>query len=217
MKNNQGIRLAAVAVTAMVLPLNAAEPNSTATHSAPLVDVALAPGGELVGVILGSDGLPIANAFVQVLHQRSIVANVKTDAQGRCRIQGLRSGVHVVRTSQSQQTCRFWTAEAAPPRAKRGIVLAGSNSVIRGQCGCSQCCPSECTIAIPCGEVAYGESTCGEGCDEASGFGGGGLLANTSRSTLVGIGLFAGAAVAVGTSVSDRNSALRSPPTPASP
>lgn len=217
MKNNLGIRFAALAVTALVLPLNAAEPRSTATHSAPLIDVALAQGGELVGVILGSDGSPVSDTLVQVLYRRSIIATVKTDAQGRWRIQGLRSGVHVVRTSQSQQTCRFWTAEAAPPLAKRGIILAGSNAVIRGQCGCSECCPSDCTTAVPCGEIAYCESVCGEGCDAACGPDGGGILANTSRSTLVGIGLFAGAAVAVGTSVSDRDSARRSPAAPASP
>ncbi len=172
----------------------------------------LGQGGSLQSIVVGVDGKPISNALFQVVHGQSVVLAAKPDANGRCRIDGLRSGVHLVRTAKSRQVCRFWTEKTAPPSARRGVVLTNSDSVIRGQnccvpVGCESDCCSGCGAV--CGESAY----CAEGCCPGSGFASGPFAA-ANRRTAIGVGLFAVAAVAIGTSVSDRNSRLAAPASP---
>lgn len=174
MNRSFGTWLSALAICVMTLPVSAMEPSAKRT----VTDISLTASGDLLGAIVDDAGRPLANAPIQVLHKTTVVAKAKTDAAGRYSVQGLRSGLHIVQTVNQSQACRFWNAGSAPPSAKRGLVMASSNTVLRGQyCddGCGQGCGEGC-----------GESCGGGGCGCGL-FGGGG----GGMGVLLPIGAFA--------------------------
>lgn len=193
MKTSFGTWLSAFAICAMALPVHAVEPSTNRA----VADVAFTQSGDLIGVIVDATGKPMANAPVQILHKTTVVATAKTNVAGRYSVQGLRSGLHIVQTSRTSQPCRFWNANAAPPSAKRGLVLAGTDNVLRGQyCddGCGQ--------------------GCGDGCGESCGGGGCGLLGGMGMGALLPIGAFAAVAAVT---LSSTNGNSRSAPVVAPP
>ena len=142
MKTSLGNWLSVIAIAGMALPVQAGE-ISTPT----VTDVALSNSGSLSGAVVNNAGKPLVNSPIQIMHKKAVVARAKTDAAGRYSVQGLRSGLHVVRTVNSQRACRFWTASTAPPAAKRGLVLTSSSIIVRGQCcddGCGEGCGEDC-------------------------------------------------------------------------
>lgn len=198
MKTSIGTWLSAIAVLGMAIPVQALDSSERrATGSTVVSDVALTADGELTGVVVGKNGQPLAGKPVQVLHNQDIVAEIRSDANGRYTIQGLRNGVHVVRTVNGRKICRFWSADTAPPVAHRGLLLTSDSTIIRGQDGCGECC--------------------GEGCNDCCGPSGG-FFSGASAGSAIGVGLFAGAIVAVAVSVSDNTDppAATTPP-PSSP
>lgn len=126
-----GNLLAALAIVGMAVPVQAADAPAKRT----IQDVQLTKDNLLLGVVIGSAGQPKTNAMVQISHGKQVVATIKTDAKGRYAVRGLRAGVHTVKTAQSQATCRFWTADSAPPTAKKALITANNEFVVRGQSG----------------------------------------------------------------------------------
>ena len=201
MNRSVGTCFSALAVLSMVIPVSAFESNAVSAATPAVTDVALTPDGQLVGTIVGKDGMPLANRKVQVLHNQAVVAEVQTDRNGRYEVEGLRSGFHVVRSPNTELACRFWAANVAPPSAKNGLVYAEDAVVIRGQ-GCGEDCTGD-----GCGEGCNGRGSRGRARGLFGGFGAAGV-------PIVGIGAFVAAGVAVGAAAADGKQAAVQPASP---
>lgn len=195
--------MAGCAIVAMTFSADAAEP---ITEPAGVSDIALAPSGDLLGTVVDEQGQPVVNAAVQVAHQQTVIALVRTDAQGRYAVQGLRSGLHMVRTVNGQKLCRFWTPAMAPPSAATGLVMVSRAGIVRGQNGCGD----------GCGESVYYEGCgdCGEYCSQRRGLFGG-IGGGIGAGALLPIAAFG--AVAAVTIASTTGNDDRRPVSPASP
>jgi hypothetical protein len=97
-----------------------------------MVDVALRPGGVLVGGLVRADGAPVSGTPVEVRQQGRMVASATTDGRGWFAISGIRGGLYEVTTGGSSAGCRAWTAETAPPIASEALLLVVT-PVVRGQ------------------------------------------------------------------------------------
>lgn len=121
--------LAAVACLGMVLP-----PTALAVEPAHgTADVALRPGGMLVGQVVNPQGVAQANKPVTILYGEREVVRTTTDHNGVFAAQGLRGGQYQVATDGGQGVYRFWATETAPPAASDTIVLVAGEEVVRGQ------------------------------------------------------------------------------------
>lgn len=130
--------LMTLATGGMLLPpthTTAAEPavSPALTKSALAIeDVALGQGDTLQGVVLDENGSPIANAEVALSQLGRQVAVARTDDSGKFGFQGLRGGLHLVRSGESAQLLRLWTPGTAPPHA-RNVVALSEQVTVRGQ------------------------------------------------------------------------------------
>jgi len=128
LKNLQTI-LAAIACVGIVCPLRAvaAEPAKLAK------DVALRPGGVLVGQVMDPQGAARAGTAVSIWQNEREVVSTQTDANGIFAAQGLRGGMYQVLTPEGQAACRFWAPDTAPPAAADAVVVVTGQELVRGQ------------------------------------------------------------------------------------
>lgn len=99
-----------------------------------LTDVALSDAGQLAGKTVDQNGAAVAGQQVRIVFQKRVVATAISDRSGGFIVQKLRGGVHTVRTAFGDETCRFWTVKAAPPAAKKHLVLVCDKNAVRAQC-----------------------------------------------------------------------------------
>src|SRR5262249_30173227 len=120
------LSLALTAVCGLVLPpsaIQAATPStpagaSQASSSARIIhDVALGADGTLLGIVVDSQGVPLAKVPVVVRQGTMESARTVTGADGRFLVRGLRGGVYDVAAGQGSGTFRLWAANTAPPTA----------------------------------------------------------------------------------------------------
>lgn len=104
-------------------------------------DVQLTQQGKFQGQLLTPAGKSVSNAVVQLRFRGTPVAAAKTDAQGRFAISGVRAGAHEVVTGAVHSPVRLWSYGAAPRGARTGMVVAVSETVVRGQDYCETGCP----------------------------------------------------------------------------
>lgn len=121
--------LATVACVGIVCPSSvlAIEPAAAAK------DVALRPGGVLVGQVIDQQGAPKAGSPVVLLQNEQVIVDTTTDANGVFAAQGLRGGQYQIITPDGHKLCRFWAADTAPPSAADAVVVVAGNEVVRGQ------------------------------------------------------------------------------------
>jgi hypothetical protein len=135
-----------LAVCGMCMPTSfafgvEAKPRSGAvdTGSRPVTvirDVALAPGGLLVGQVLDESMKPVRGAKIAIQTNGQTAAATETDADGVFAVASLRGGVHQVVTADSIENCRLWAPGTAPPRAESHLrFVPGQDTVVRGQWG----------------------------------------------------------------------------------
>ncbi len=213
MKSDIGSFLSVVAVLCMAVPAQAFNEPVAATAKAPISDVVLSDAGDFLGLVVADDGTPRVNVAVGVYHNDTMVAQARTDASGRYYVRGLRSGMHVVRTSTTEQACRFWNPQTAPPSARQALVTSNETSV-RGQYACGEDC---------CGDSGEG---CGGDCGRSGcrggllggGILGGGAFGGASIGTLAAVGAFAAVtATTVATTTKSDKTKFNSGAPPASP
>jgi hypothetical protein len=136
--------LAWLAVCGMCLPFSVAlgtEASSTtqtagdASRPAPLIrDIALTPGGLLVGQVLDESMKPVRGTPVAIQVEGKTAASTVTDANGVFAVAGLRGGVHQVATGDSIENYRFWAPGTAPPQAAANLrFVPGQARIVRGQ------------------------------------------------------------------------------------
>ncbi len=123
-----------LAMIGLCLPtqLLAAAPTS---NSPAVVDVALADGGVLQGLVVNPQGSPKANTPVTLRNGEQELGVANTDQSGRFAFSGLRGGVYQVATADSQGVVRVWSPRTAPPAAQQGVMLVSGDGVVRGQMG----------------------------------------------------------------------------------
>jgi hypothetical protein len=120
----------------------AADPPTTPPAARPItaaevqpMDVVLATNNVLVGQVLDTQGLAIAETEVIVTQRKQEVARTLTNQLGEFAVTLPRGGVYLVFTNRSVQVVRTWTAAAAPPLAADRAVLSERDEVIRAQMG----------------------------------------------------------------------------------
>lgn len=96
-------------------------------------DVEMTDEGCLRGVLVRTDGQPLAGAPIAVHGAGRLQAKVTTGPQGQFCVAGLRGGVYHVQTAAAGQTLRLWTPGTAPPSAESTLRLVARNPVVRGQ------------------------------------------------------------------------------------
>lgn len=110
-----------------------AQASTTSDKTTQAKDLRLSRGGLLRGVALTTQMKPIANADVLVHFQGHVIARTKSADDGSFAVQGLRGGIHTVSIGARSDNVRFWTAQAAPPKAKTVLAINGEEQVMRGQ------------------------------------------------------------------------------------
>jgi len=96
-------------------------------------DIALRNGGELVGQIFTSAGIPQAGANISVIQHGKRVALVATNKQGVFAVPNLQGGVYQIATPNHRGVYRLWAPRTAPPAAHEGLMIVSGNQVVRGQ------------------------------------------------------------------------------------
>jgi hypothetical protein len=123
--------LAAFACLGMVLPPGACATQPTSGAR----DVALRPGGLLVGQVVDAQGVAQAATAVSVQQGTQEVVRTTTDQDGIFAAQGLRGGQYQIVTTSGQSFCRLWAPNTAPPSAQDAVVVVTGQDVVRGQWG----------------------------------------------------------------------------------
>jgi hypothetical protein len=131
-----GKMAAAMACCGMMLPppALAIEPAGT-PPAASVVDVALRPGGILVGQVVDPQGASQAGKLVSIQYANFEVARTTTDANGVFAVRGLRGGQYQLMTDEGISVCRLWAPETAPPAAQPAALVVSGGEVVRGQWG----------------------------------------------------------------------------------
>lgn len=121
--------LAAVACVGIACPSStwAVEPAVTAK------DVALRPGGVLVGQVINPQGAGQAGSVVSISQNDKEVVRTTADANGIFAAKGLRGGQYQIMTQDGISFCRLWAADTAPPAATETAVVVTGQEIVRGQ------------------------------------------------------------------------------------
>ena len=122
---------AALACVGMVIPQSAFAVGPVAGA----MDVALRPGGVLVGQVVDRQGVPQANQAVSIQYGPHEVVRTVTDQNGTFAAQGLRGGQYQLVAHEGISVCRLWAANTAPPAARPAALVVSGNHVARGQWG----------------------------------------------------------------------------------
>jgi hypothetical protein len=132
-----GKMAAAVACCGMIVPPTAlaVEPAAVVAQAPSVVDVALRPGGILVGQVVDPQGAARAGKVVSIQYANYEVARTTTDANGVFAARGLRGGQYQILTEDGISVCRLWAPETAPPAARPAMLLVSGGDVVRGQWG----------------------------------------------------------------------------------
>ena len=135
--------LAALACFGTLIPqqsLNAAESTPEAPASkvdadsqvGKVTDIELDRQGRLQGILVDTNGKPEALKDVQIRQGKKLVAETKTNLEGRFLVGELRGGVYQIVSKEQAALVRVWTNGTAPPKAK-DLMLLVTGKVARGQ------------------------------------------------------------------------------------
>lgn len=98
-------------------------------------DVALQAAGTLQGQLFDAQGTPVAHAELLLRRGSEVVASARSDSRGVFRIPELAGGVYELQTPTSRGIYRLWAPNTAPPSAQEGVLVVGSEDILRGQPG----------------------------------------------------------------------------------
>jgi hypothetical protein len=155
-----------------VLPVPSAFAGQAAAGTATqLQNVELTQSGKVAGRLLDAKGTPLANKVVEI-RTATDVQKKTTGKDGSFTIESPTGGNCALLVEDRAYGCRLWKNGTAPPKALTSFGIVHTDGpIIRAQ-------------------------DCGEGCDD--GYGGRtGRLGGISGGQLLGLGLLAGAVVAI--------------------
>ena len=139
MKRNRFVAFASIAACLGTGLPRGAFALETAPPAFQATDVALQPGGLLIGHVVDANGVAKPGAIVAVYYTDQEIVRTTTDANGVFAARGIRGGQYQLVTPGGQSLCRLWAADTAPPAARpNSLVVAHSDSnapIVRGQFG----------------------------------------------------------------------------------
>ncbi|MBL4884233.1 MAG: carboxypeptidase regulatory-like domain-containing protein [Planctomycetaceae bacterium] len=98
-----------------------------------IADVALT-NNTLTGKVVNTQGKVLNGSVVKLSLGNKVVASTVSGKNGEFAVRNLSSGVYQVSTGQTQAVVRLWEGQAAPPSAKKNVLLV-SGSTVRAQFG----------------------------------------------------------------------------------
>lgn len=96
-------------------------------------DVELSQDGTLHGRVVSAEGQVIHDAVVELRYEGNAVARTASSSSGEFAITGVRGGVHELAVGSASSSVRLWQNGTAPQGAVSGILVTGSESVVRAQ------------------------------------------------------------------------------------
>ena len=109
---------------------------AAAQPTSPIQDVALQPGGMLVGQVLDKTMQPMRGTAIVIQMNGQTAATTTSDINGVFAVNGLRGGVHQLVVGDSIENCRLWAPGTAPPHAVSQLrFIPGQADIVRGQWG----------------------------------------------------------------------------------
>lgn len=117
--------------TSMAAESTAATPivQQTAQKAA---DVALTEDGLLVGAAYTPDGKHLDGAMVVISQNGKEVVRTNTDKNGAFAVAQMKTGTYQIGIGDKVAPIRVWTAQTAPPKAKKKAILV-TGEIVRGQ------------------------------------------------------------------------------------
>lgn len=97
------------------------------------VDVSLTSQGLLSGQVLNGAGRPMADAKVLLHDGHGTPVVARTNERGAFAYRDLPSGVYYLQSGDHLCVARVWSAEAAPPKSQRSVLLIGQTDILRAQ------------------------------------------------------------------------------------
>lgn len=85
--------------------------------------------------LVDRQGRGLSGVQVQLGYEGRIIAEGRSNEDGRLVLAGLRPGLHTLTAGRAVQQVRLWNDETAPDIAVRNLALVSEESVVRGQFG----------------------------------------------------------------------------------
>lgn len=127
--------LAAVACVGLVCPPSVMAEQTAEQPTSGIKDVALAPGGVLVGQVVDPQGAFRSGSTVVIQQGDQEIVRTQTDQNGVFAARGIRGGQYLVASENGQCLCRLWAPDTAPPAASNAVVVVTGQDVVRAQWG----------------------------------------------------------------------------------
>ena len=125
--------LVSLAVVGFCLPQPLLAAVAAGQPAPDIADVALLDGGVLMGRVVDSQGVSLANVPVSLRSQSLEIAATTTDQSGLFAVRGLRGGVYQIVAAESHQSYRLWAPGMAPPSSQPGALVVAGGQTVRGQ------------------------------------------------------------------------------------
>ena len=129
------LTLVGCSLVGMLLPQGClaavAQANQVAVRNA-TVDLTLSAQQTIQGQLVDSNGVPQAQNPIVLISEGQIVNKTVTAANGQFSIPVAKAGVYQISDGKAETTVRVWTASAAPPAARPGLLLVTGTSTERG-------------------------------------------------------------------------------------
>lgn len=97
------------------------------------LDISLDAKGQLSGVLVDSQGKPLAGRKVALLRRPRINVTAVTDSKGVWKFGKVKGGQYELASKNSRRLVRVWTHGRAPKKATTRALLVESVQVVRGQ------------------------------------------------------------------------------------
>ncbi len=125
--------LAWLAIVGMVVPVPALHAAGPASPAVVVGDVALSIDGTIHGQVVSPQGRGLPGVHVGASAGARNLGSTVTGVDGRFKIHGLRGGVLTLTAGQAKTAVRAWTSKAAPPAARKDVLLVAGQPQALGQ------------------------------------------------------------------------------------
>ncbi|MFN8705776.1 MAG: hypothetical protein ACK526_02900 [Planctomyces sp.] len=98
-------------------------------------DVVINADSSMQAQIVDITGNPRSGEKVTIYFQNKPVASATSNDKGIVTFTGVRSGPHVIASTNGVLACRFWKSDTAPPSAVQIPAVVDDAEIIRGQLG----------------------------------------------------------------------------------
>lgn len=96
-------------------------------------DVSLDAAGALSGTFVDDQGKPVGNEAVTIRQGKVVVTATKTDAAGKFRASGLKTGMYELASASGSRVFRVWKKGTAPKNARSQALIVTNRKLVRGQ------------------------------------------------------------------------------------